>query len=45
MRSLRTKAEYLRETEAWVRQQRRAQLLRFVIWGAAFAVFAFLVLD
>lgn len=45
IRSLRTKREYLRDTEAWHRQQRRAQLLKLVIWGAALAVFAFLVLD
>jgi|688.fasta_scaffold661801_3 hypothetical protein len=45
IRSLRTKREYLRDTEAWHRKQRRAQLLRFVVWGSALAVFAFLVLD
>lgn len=34
IRSLRTKREYLRETEAWARQQRREQLL----WRVAFVV-------
>jgi hypothetical protein len=37
MRSLITKAEYLRETEAWVRQQRREQLLRRALYLAALA--------
>ena len=37
MRSLRTKAEYLRETEAWARQQRREQLLRRLFYVAVVA--------
>lgn len=37
MRSLITKAEYLRETEAWVRQQRREQLFRRALYLAALA--------
>lgn len=37
MRSLITKAEYLRETEAWARQQRREQLLRRVAFVVVLA--------
>lgn len=37
MNSLRTKAEYLRETEAWNRQQRREQLLRRVAYVVVLA--------
>ena len=32
-----TKSQYLRDTEAWVRQQRREQLLRRVLYLAALA--------
>jgi hypothetical protein len=32
MRSLITKAEYLRETEAWVRQQKREERLRLIVY-------------
>jgi type IV secretory pathway component VirB8 len=32
MRSLITKAEYLRETESWVRQQKREERLRLILY-------------
>lgn len=44
MRSLITKAEYLRETEAWVRQQRREQLLRRAVYLAGLAALVAILL-
>lgn len=37
IRSLRTKREYLRDSEAWARQQRREQLLRRLFYVAVLA--------
>jgi hypothetical protein len=45
MRSLITKAEYLRESEAWNRNRRRQQILWWAASLAVLAFFAFLVLD
>jgi hypothetical protein len=42
---VRTKAEYLRESSGWYRQQREKDIFLRAFWVLAFAVFAFLVLD
>lgn len=42
---VRTKAEYLRESSGWYRQQREKDIFLRAFWVLAFAVFAFLVLN
>lgn len=44
IRSLRTKAEYLRDSEAWVRKQRRQEKLRLLLIIAALASLVAVVL-
>ena len=44
IRSLRTKAEYLRDSEAWVRKQKREEKLRLLLIVAVLASLAAVVL-